>query len=204
MTQPNSVPVLPRRYFPVDAAVGNGAMHGDLEIAPDSSAPDSWLMKYCADLVEVERQLDRAFEVKRPTHAQKRHTTELDYKAASLRLSIVTIRATTLAGHRARALAFLRVDCGRLLANANAREGFENRMLVALVCDLLQLPGQPLPGDKAQEDGQTTESATAGQQASVLEAAIGAAIAHARKLGEHGVAEELTASLELARSRHRA
>ena len=204
MTQPNSVPVLPRRYYPLDIGVGNDALHGSMETAPDSSAPDSWLIKYCADLVEVERHLDRAFEVKRPTHAQKRHTTELDYKAASLRQSIVTIRATTLAEHRARALAFLRVDCGRLLANANAREGFENRMLAALVCDLLELPDQLLPVGQAQEDGETTESAAAGKPASVLEAALGAAIAHARKLGEHGIAEELTSSLELARSRHRA
>ena len=201
MTHPNSVPVLPRRYFSMNTVAGSGAAYGAQEIAPDPSSPDSWLIAACDELVQVERQLDRLFEVKKVTAAQERRTTALDNKAVSLRLRVVSTRATTLAGHRARAMAFLTMDRGRLLTAANAREPFEGRMLAALICDLLETPRRLLADDQKQADGETIGSTSAEQQASDLEVAIGDAIAQAREVGEHDVADELTVSLKLARSR---
>ena len=134
-----------RRFFvadPMAAAVAalRSAPTGSLT-GPDGA--DSALVAACRRYVQLERrraELARKIgpnpnegEVDREANAAFRST------RAVLR-RIVETPATSLAGHRARAAAFLAWDDGDLMGRSDDRSFSEDRMLAALVFDLVNSP----------------------------------------------------------------
>ncbi len=146
MTDPGEhVPRSRRRFIvpdPTAAAVAalGSVLTGSLTVPDD---PDGALVAACRRYVQLgQRRAELARkigpdlnegEVDRLSNAAFRST-----KAVLRR--IVETPATSLAGHRARAAAFLAWDDGDLMGRSDDRSFSEDRMLAALVFDLVNSP----------------------------------------------------------------
>ncbi len=136
-------PQLRRRYFPGDnrytkAAAAFDAATTSAAIDPDS--PDAALETASHASIELEQRLNRLARCKDGGDVLEQEIDLLETVSMALLREIAALRASTLAGHRARAKAFLARDSGRLFRLADTRDSFDGRMLAALVVDLLHGP----------------------------------------------------------------
>lgn len=135
----NRLPGLARRCFSMDDPIIVAATSPVRPI--DLSAPDAALEADCRAFIESEIIRDCLLQGKLPPpKVSHRRCALLEERSQPLLRRIALVRATTLAGHRARVAAFLVMDGGGLFWRANHLDGCEYRMLAALIADLLQAP----------------------------------------------------------------
>jgi len=106
---------------------------------PKHKQKDVQLLKACFDFGETHRQLEDLYTGKEwiATDDIRLGTEQsLSTHLTQALQVIATSKATTMAGHRARASSILVFDQGQILANANAGQPFD-AALAALLVDLL-------------------------------------------------------------------
>ncbi len=137
------LPQLRRRYFPGDNRYTKAAAALDAATTPaaiDPNSPDAALETASRAFIELEQRLDRLARRNDGGDGLEQEIGLLERASMALLQEIAAFRASTLAGHRARAKAFLARDSGRLFRLADTRDSFDDRMLAALVVDLLHGP----------------------------------------------------------------
>ena len=139
-----SLPTLDRRYFSLDDPVIAGATLPSVMPGPnaaiDPNAPDAALQADCQAFVDNENRRDDLFGRAMRQSSRDRQLAAVDAASVALLHRIAGWRPTTLAGHCARAAAFVAMDAGMLFSRANTSDGFESRLLAGLIVDLLSSP----------------------------------------------------------------
>ena len=102
--------------------------------------PDAMLLDTCRRLAKLWRRRDRLFtdgETRHSDEAHARFLRPIDMAAAPLLKYVCACQSRTMDGHRARAATFLATDESGLLARANLRDFRTERLLAAVVVDLI-------------------------------------------------------------------
>ena len=133
-----TTPLIPyRRFYVAD----QGTLAAALDTLPRSRAhPDADLLVVCRQLWRLWQRRDRLFANGQPRHRETKHARlmrAIDEAANPLLEHVCNNQSMTLDGHRARAAAFLATDESGLLIRANRRDLPAERLLAALVIDLL-------------------------------------------------------------------
>ena len=127
-----------RRFYVADRAIMAAAV---LDTLPMSRAhPDALLLATCRRVAKLWRRRDRLFVDGQPRYDEEEHERRLrsiDAAADPLLEYVCGCQSTTMDGHRARAAAFLASDESGLIIRANLRDLPGERLLAALVLDLM-------------------------------------------------------------------
>ncbi len=101
--------------------------------------PDEKLLVLCAEYGRIRRQIDRlsAGRTRIDDEEQSRAYTELTDAGRIPLVASLSAKATTLDGHRARAALFLAWDEGELLRRVCREQVLEDRLLAALLLDIV-------------------------------------------------------------------
>ena len=127
-----------RRFYVADRAILAAAA---LDTLPCSRTHlDALLLGTCRRLAKLWRRRDRLFTDGEPRHRDEEHARllrPLDMAAEPLLEYVCACQSRTMDGHRARAAIFVATDESGLLARANLRDFRTERLLAAVVVDLL-------------------------------------------------------------------
>ena len=132
-------PAMPeRRFYVADRAILAAAA---LDTLPASRAhPDALLLATSRRVAKLWRRRDRLSADGQARHDDEEHERRLqaiDTATDPLLEYVCACQSRTLDGHRARAAAFLATDESGLLMRANTRDVPGEKLLAALVLDLL-------------------------------------------------------------------
>lgn len=120
--------------------------------------PDEKLLEACARYGRIRRRIDRlaagSARIDDDGERARAYADLTDVGRLAL-LASLSAAATTLEGHRARAALFLAWDEGELVGRARREQMLEDRLLAALLLDLVAARAKlSVPGHKANEAGQ--------------------------------------------------
>ncbi len=101
--------------------------------------PDAKLLAVCAEYGRIRRQIDRLSAGRTRIDDEERSGayTKLTDAGRIPLVASLSAKATTLDGHRARAALFLAWDDGELLGRVSREQVLEDRLLAALLLDLV-------------------------------------------------------------------
>ena len=132
-----------RRFYVADRAILAAAALNTLPFS--RTHLDALLLDTCRRLAKLWRRRDRLFTDGEPRNSDEEHARLLqpiDRAAEPLLKYVCACRSRTMDGHRARAAIFLATDESGLLARANLRDFRTERLLAAVVVDLIGPPSR--------------------------------------------------------------